>query len=93
MSSRRPWGLRSSTLPPLSWTSGGLSGVTIYADQNETSSSLGAANCETVVTFVGPWGGASGVTPYTDQNETWPPRGAANCETVAVFMGSWDRSE
>ena len=56
MNSRRPWGLRAATLPPLSWTSGRPTGVTIYADQNETSPSLGAANCEIVVTFVGPWG-------------------------------------
>ena len=40
---------------PLSWAPGGASGVTPYAHQNETSPSLGAANCETVASFVGSW--------------------------------------
>ena len=41
----------------------------------------GAANCETVASFVGRW---------RDQNEASPPLGAANCETVAAFGGSWE---
>ena len=92
MRPRRPWGLRAEILPPLSWASGGPSGVTISTDQNETSPSMGAANCETVITFVGSWGG-TGMTSYADQKEAWQPRGAANCETGAAFMGSWERSE
>ena len=66
--------------------------MTTSADQNETSPSLGTANCETVATFADSWG-ANGVTSYADQNEAWPPLGAANCEDVAAFMGPWDRSE
>ena len=85
MRPRRPWGLRAEILPPLSWASGGPSGVTISADQNETSPSLGAANSGTVATFVGSWV-ASGVMSYTDQKEAWPPLGAASCETVAAFI-------
>ena len=53
---------------------------------------MGAANCETIITFAGSWGG-TGMTSYADQNEAWPPGGAANCETGAAFMGSWERSE
>ena len=41
----------------------------------------GAANCETVASFVGCW---------RDQDEASPPMGAANCETVAAFVGSWE---
>ena len=54
-------------------------------DQNETSPSLGAANCEANATFVSSWV-ASGVMSYTDQKEAWPPLGAASCETVAAFI-------
>ena len=85
MRPRRPWGLRAEILPPVSWVSGGPSGVTISADQNETSPSLIAANSGTVATFVGSWV-ASGVMSYTDQKEAWPPLGAASCETVAAFI-------
>ena len=92
MRPRRPWGLRAEILPPLSWASGGPSGVTISADQNETSPSLGAANSGTVATFVGSWG-PSGVTSYANQNEAWPPLGAANCETVPDSVGSCDISD
>ena len=46
-------GLRTAKLSLCSWASGKSSGVTPYADQNESSPSLGAANCETVATFVG----------------------------------------
>ena len=56
-----------------------------YANQNEASPSMGAANCETVATLVGFWG-PSGVTSYADQNEALLPQGAANCETVAAFV-------
>ena len=56
-----------------------------YADHNESSLSLGTANCETNATFVGSWV-ASGVMSYTDQKEAWPPLGAASCETVAAFI-------
>ena len=63
--------------------------MTISADQNETSPSLGAAKCETVATFGRFWG-ATGVTSYADQNKTSPSLGAANCETDAAFGGSWD---
>ena len=50
----------------------------------------GAANCETVATFVGSRGGSSAVRSYPDQNETSPSLGAANCETPATFVGSWE---
>ena len=60
-----------------------------YANQKEASPSLGAANCETVATFVGPWG-ASGVVSYADQKAASPPLGAANCETVATAVGPWE---
>ena len=36
--------------------------------KNEASPSLGAANCETVATFVGSWG-LSGMVSYADQSE------------------------
>ena len=55
MRPRRPWGLRAARPSPLAGAAGGSSGVTSYADQNEASPSLGAANCETVATFVGSW--------------------------------------
>ena len=58
-----------------------------YADQNEASPSLGAANCETVASFVA--GRSSGLLPHADHNEASPSLGAANCETVATFVGSW----
>ena len=64
------------------------SGVTSYADQNETSPSLGPESSDTAATFVGFWG-PSGVTVSADQNETSPSLGAANCETVVTFVGSW----
>ena len=51
----RPLGLRIAKVSPLSWASGGPSGIVSYANQNEASPSLGAANCETAATFVGSW--------------------------------------
>ena len=68
-----------------------------YADQNEASPSLGAANCKTAASFFGSWeperscacGGANGVTYYTDKDEASAPLGAATCETVAMFVGFW----
>ena len=50
-----PGGLRSAKASPLSWASGGPSGIVSYANQNETSPSLRAANCETAATFEGSW--------------------------------------
>ena len=46
-------GLRTAQLSPPSWAFGRSNSVTPYADQNESSPSLGAANCETIDTFVG----------------------------------------
>ena len=63
--------------------------MTTYADQNETSPTLGPASSDTAATFVGFWG-PSGVTISADQNETPPSPRAANCETVATFEGSWE---
>ena len=82
-------GLRTAKLSLCSWASGKSSGVTPYADQNESSPSLGAANCETVATFVGPWG-SSGVASYADQNKASPsPRGCElrNCRHVRGLLG------
>ena len=85
----RPRGLRTAKISLLSWAPGKPSGVTSYANSNEASPSLRAANCETVATLVGP-GGSSGVVPHADQNETSPSMGAANCETDVTFGGSWE---
>ena len=71
MRPRRPWGLRTAEMWLLSWAPGKPSGVTSYANSNEASPSLRAANCETVATLVGP-GGSSGVVPHADQNEASP---------------------
>ena len=76
-----------------------------YANQNEASPSLWAANCETVATFVGPWGAAnceavatfvgpwevqrSGV-PRTSRLDLAAPWGADTWATVATFVGSWE---
>ena len=49
-----PTGLRTGKLPPRSWAPGRPSGVMPYANQNEASPSLGAANCQAVATFVAP---------------------------------------
>ena len=53
MRPRRPWGLRTAKLPPRSWAPGRSNGAVSYANQNEASPSLGAANCETVGAFGG----------------------------------------
>ena len=63
--------------------------MTSYADQNKTSPSLGAADCETVATFLGSWGPGV-VTSYADQKWTSPCLGAADCETGAAFVDRWD---
>ena len=55
-----------------------------HAYQNETAPSLGAANCETVVTFVGSWGRASGVTSYADQNEPGRPGGLRTAKLLPL---------
>ena len=56
MKPRRPWGLRTTKLSPVSLAPGRSSGLLPHADQNEASPSLGAANCEAVATFMGSWG-------------------------------------
>ena len=84
----RPWGLRTAKLSPLSLASGWPSGVTSYADQNETSQALGPASSDTAVIFLG-FGGPSGVTISADQNETSSSLGGATCETVVTFVESW----
>ena len=75
-------GLRTAKLSPRSWASGRSSGVTPYADQNESSPSLGAANCETVATFVGSSEAQWSLCP--DQNEASPPLGAAAAKLSSV---------
>ena len=61
-----------------------------FADQQETSPSLGAKNCETVATFGSSWEAqCSGAVP-ADQNVASPSLGGANCETDASFGGSWE---
>ena len=91
MRPRRPWGLRNAKLSPLSLASGWLGGVTISADQNETSPSLVAANSGTVATFVGSRG-PGGVTSYAIQNEAWPPLGAAKLLPFSLAPGT-DQNE
>ena len=55
-------GLRTAKVSPRSWAPGRSGGVASHADQNEASPSPGAANCETVATFVCPrWVQRSGV--------------------------------
>ena len=54
MKARRPWGLRTAKLSPLSGAPGRPSGAVSYAYLNEALPSLGAANCETVAPFVAP---------------------------------------
>ena len=48
-------GLQTAKLSPRSCASGRSSGVTPYADQNESSLSLGTEKCETVATLVSFW--------------------------------------
>eukprot|EP00959_Pyramimonas_sp_CCMP1952_P400368 8388800-Pyramimonas_sp.AAC.1 len=43
---------RTAKLSPRACASGRSSGVTSYADQNESSLSLGTAKCESVATLV-----------------------------------------
>ena len=84
-------GLRTPKLSPRSFASGGPSGVTSYADQNESSLSLGTANCETVNSFVG-----SSEAQRNDfirrQSEASPPPGSAAAKLSQLFMGSWKSS-
>ena len=87
--SRLPGGVRTAQLSPRSWAHGRPSGVVPYADQNEASPPLRAANCKTVATCGGVWTGASVVTSDADQNETSLSLRAANSETVATGVGSW----
>ena len=81
---RRPWGLRTAQLSPVSVAPGRLNGEVPHADQNEASTALRAANSETVATFVGP-GKPKGAGLDADQNEASPALGAANCKTVDTF--------
>ena len=64
--------------------------MTSYADDHETSPSLGGgAIYETVATFEGCWGGQHrGYLPRTKVDLAIPV-GAAICETVATFEGCW----
>ena len=75
-------------LLPCSLASGEPSGAASYADQNEASPSLGAANCETVTAFVGSCE-VSGVASHADQNAASPSVEAAICDTVATFVCCW----
>ena len=75
-------------LLPCSLASGVPSGAASYADQNEASPSLGAANCETVTAFVGSCE-VSGVASHADQNAASPSVEAAICDTVATFVCCW----
>ena len=56
--------------------------MTPYADQNESSPSLGAANSGTVATFVG--SSEAQRSLYADQNEASPPLGAAAAKLSSV---------
>ena len=63
MRPRRPWGPRTVKLTPLSGARGRPNAVASDANQKEASPSLGAANCQTVVTFGSSWEAQrSGVT-------------------------------
>ena len=53
MRPRRPWGLRTAELSPLSWAPRGPSGEVSYAKEKEASPSLGAANGGDVAAFLG----------------------------------------
>ena len=90
MRSRRPWGLRIATLSPLSWDVwGGVSVVRPYPDLNETSPSLGAANCEIVPSWAP--GRSCGLVPYADQNDTSESTGSCerrNCRNFRGLLGS-----
>ena len=50
-----PLGSATAKMSPISWAPGRSSGVVPHAKHNEASPSLGAANCETDVTFGGSW--------------------------------------
>ena len=58
--------------------------MTPYADQNESSPSLGAASCETVATIVG--SSEAQRSLYADQNEASPPLGAAAAKLSSVSV-------
>ena len=80
-------GLRTAKLSSRSWASGRSSGVTPYADQNEASPPLGAANCETVGVFGGSWEGQRKWDPRGSE-EAWPSlRGCdlRNCRHLSSF--------
>ena len=63
-----------------------------YADLNETSTSLGAANCETVAKFVGSWEAQrSRVVRKSERSLAVP--GAGNCETDTGFGGSCEAQQ
>ena len=70
MRPRRPWGLRTAKLSPVSWAPGRPGGVVSYAHENEASPSLGAANCEADATFGTP--GRSGGTRRPESALTVP---------------------
>ena len=59
-----------------------------YADQKETSPSLGpwGLRAAKLSPLLGGPGRPSAVVPYAHQNEASPSLGAANCETVANFV-------
>ena len=62
-----------------------------YADQKEAFPSLGAANNETVATFVGSWE-AQRNRALKGSRRDLPagPWGAAKFATAATFVGSWE---
>ena len=82
-------GLRTRKQLPraYAYASGRASGVAPYADQNESSLSLGTANCETVNSFVDS-SEARRTTLYADQSEASPPLGSAAAKLSLLFIGS-----
>ena len=59
-----------------------------YADLNETSTSLGAANCETVAKFVGSWEAQrSRVVRKSERSLAVPGAGTAKPSQVSVTPG------
>ena len=64
--------------------------MTSHVHQNETSTSLGAANCETAATLGGCWGLQRSDAPSRTQTRPRQPWGAANCESVGSFVGPWE---
>ena len=58
-----------------------------FSDQNETSPTVGAVNCETFATFVGSGGWSSVVRCLANHKETLPSLGGCEFQNSDHFRG------